>query len=542
MSRRLPLVLVFALLTLVLPLGTVVVRAAVPRTVSTTLEGLPAASDGYRTASTATGRAAVVSSRQVAPEIPFAMVGAEAPAGVDLRVRTSADGTTWGPWLELAPLAVDEGPDPGTEGTERAAGRVPTEAIWVGASRHVQVETTGGSPADVTLTLIDSVGLSPDTDRLQLGTARAGAATTAGFGYVSRSEWGADESIRRDAPRYASTVRNAVVHHTAGMNDYTRADAPAIVRGIYYYHVETQGWDDIGYNALVDRFGTVYEGRAGGLDRAVIGAHAAGFNTGSFGVSVMGSFTDVEPTAAAVSAVSDVLAWKFDLHGVDPYGRVTAGSGSRERMVDTISGHRDVGSTSCPGDHLHDDLDAIRGWTAQRMLADGFADVVGSVHAAAVDRIAEAGVTEGCAAGRYCPGREVTRAQMATFLTRTFLLTEGSDASFTDVPATHTHAAGIAAVVAAGIADGYEDGTFRPEAPVSREHMAAMLQRGLDLQPEDGLRFVDTAASRYRSSINALSSAAITGGCDGDRYCPTAAVTRAQMASFLDRTLTHLGR
>ena len=95
----------------------------------------------------------------------------------------------------------------------------------------------------------------------------------------TRRAWNANEAIRRGAPSYASSVQFAVVHHTAGSNSYTASQSAAIVRGIEVYHVQGNGWNDIGYNFLVDRFGTVYEGRFGGIDRNVVGAHALGFNT-----------------------------------------------------------------------------------------------------------------------------------------------------------------------------------------------------------------------------------------------------------------------
>ena len=74
------------------------------------------------------------------------------------------------------------------------------------------------------------------------------------------------------------------------------------MRGIELFHVREMGWKDIGYNALVDRFGTIYEGQRGGLERAVVGAHARGFNYGSFGVSLIGNYMHVQPPAAAHSA------------------------------------------------------------------------------------------------------------------------------------------------------------------------------------------------------------------------------------------------
>ena len=112
---------------------------------------------------------------------------------------------------------------------------------------------------------------------------------------VSRAAWGANESIRRAPPSYAPSVRFAIVHHTAGTNTYSRDEAAAIVRGIQLYHVRGNGWNDIGYNFLVDRFGTIYEGRYGGVDRNVVGAHALGFNTGSTGIALLGTYGDAKP-------------------------------------------------------------------------------------------------------------------------------------------------------------------------------------------------------------------------------------------------------
>ena len=187
---------------------------------------------------------------------------------------------------------------------------------------------------------------------------------------VPRSGWGADESIRRNAPQYASSVRLAIVHHTAGPNDYSPAQAAAIMRGIQLYHVKSNGWNDIGYNFLVDRYGTVYEGRYGGVDRNVVGAHARGFNTGSVGVAVIGTFETANIPAAAEAALSAVLAWRLDLAHVDPLTALTFVSGGSERypsgipvFLQAVSGHRDTGLTSCPGDLLYARLGAIAGRT-----------------------------------------------------------------------------------------------------------------------------------------------------------------------------------
>ena len=183
---------------------------------------------------------------------------------------------------------------------------------------------------------------------------------------VPRSAWGADESIRKGAPLYAPAIRFASVHHTAGTNNYSPAQAAAIMRGIEVYHVKSNGWNDIGYNFLVDRYGTVYEGRYGGIDRNVIGAYARGFNTGSIGVAVMGTFSTAAIPAAAEASLEKLLAWRLDLAHVDPVSTLTFVSGGSERyragvpvVLRAVSGHRDTGLTTCPGNLLYAKLDTI---------------------------------------------------------------------------------------------------------------------------------------------------------------------------------------
>src|SRR5437763_2360161 len=183
---------------------------------------------------------------------------------------------------------------------------------------------------------------------------------------VPRTDWQADEKIVRAYPLYAPTLKFAVVHHTAGTNSYTPAQAPAIVRGIEVYHVKANGWNDIGYNFLVDRFGTVYEGRAGGIDRNVIGAHAEGFNTGTFGVSLIGNFQAAAPTAAMQAALVSLLAWRLDVAHVDPLSTVVYTSGGNAKFragklvtLRAVSGHRDTGPTECPGNGTYALLPSI---------------------------------------------------------------------------------------------------------------------------------------------------------------------------------------
>lgn len=183
---------------------------------------------------------------------------------------------------------------------------------------------------------------------------------------VTRSRWGADESWREPGFAYTDVVKTVFVHHTAGSNGYTCAQAPSVIRSIYRYHTQSQGWRDIGYNFLVDKCGTVYEGRAGGVDRPVMGAHTYGFNHNSMGVAVLGSYGSTAPSAEVNAALARLSAWKLGLDGRSPTGtwrRVSTGGKYARGTVVTlhnISGHRDGYNTACPGDRLYRQLPAIR--------------------------------------------------------------------------------------------------------------------------------------------------------------------------------------
>ncbi|WP_254878526.1 peptidoglycan recognition protein [Streptomyces sp. NA04227] len=189
---------------------------------------------------------------------------------------------------------------------------------------------------------------------------------------VTRKGWGADESIRQGDFLYTDTVKAAFVHHTASGNNYSCAEAPALIRGIYRYHVQSEGWRDIGYNFLVDKCGTVYEGRAGGVAKPVMGAHTLGFNEDSTGVAVLGTHSEDEAPAPALDALKKLTAWKLGLHGADPAGTTELVSGGGNRFpkgqkvkLKVISGHRDGFSTECPGEKLYEKLDEIRTGAAE---------------------------------------------------------------------------------------------------------------------------------------------------------------------------------
>ncbi len=177
----------------------------------------------------------------------------------------------------------------------------------------------------------------------------------------SRAQWGADDSMRDASSLRYYEVHAGFVHHTVNANDYSEADVPAIIRSIYAYHTKSRGWSDIGYNFLVDRFGRVWEGRYGGVDRPVVGAHTLGYNDYSFAMSAIGNFELVQPSDAVLQAYGAVFAWKLSLHGVSAASTAQAVG---KKTFQAINGHRDAASTACPGKYLYAQLPTIRSYAA----------------------------------------------------------------------------------------------------------------------------------------------------------------------------------
>jgi hypothetical protein len=199
------------------------------------------------------------------------------------------------------------------------------------------------------------------------GTQRATPYTAARPRIVTRSGWSADESLRERGFVYTTSVKAAFVHHTASGNNYTCSQAPSVIRSIYRYHVKSMGWRDIGYNFLVDKCGNIYEGRAGGVTKAVQGAHTLGFNSNSMGVAVIGTFNSTKPSSSAVTGIAQLTAWKLGLFGADPEGKtyLTSGGGNlypkgKNVQLNVISGHRDGYATDCPGKDLYSKLGSVR--------------------------------------------------------------------------------------------------------------------------------------------------------------------------------------
>ncbi|WP_229758837.1 peptidoglycan recognition protein family protein [Peterkaempfera bronchialis] len=332
---------------------------------------------------------------------------------------------TWSDWSELS--AADSSPDP--RSAEAAPARGATEPLWTGPSNGVELRVTSDSgttrlPAGLRLEFVASGDLGSSADSSASGAAAAAEAGTGAVtlpdaqpaaavlsdaspdipapptstmpkpAIVTRAQWGADETLRdQTLPSYSPNgVKVVFVHHTANSNDYRCSTDPAdpsgsaaVVQADYAYHVKANGWRDLGYNFLVDKCGTIFEGRWGGLDDGhgpdlpVVGAHTLGVNTDSMGVAVLGTYTDVKAPAVVLTSLAALADWKLGMYGLTATGKSTlvegadpttsAGKGVKFPLgtkvdFNTISGHRDAFATECPGNALYPQLADIRSYAA----------------------------------------------------------------------------------------------------------------------------------------------------------------------------------
>ncbi|HEX6230778.1 MAG TPA: peptidoglycan recognition protein [Actinomycetota bacterium] len=304
---------------------------------------------------------------------------------VHVRLAVEGSGGAPRPWVELD--AHDDA-DPGT--ADAVAGRRGSSFLWTGGNRCVRLALElrpGARVADVRVVFVNSSGTAagPGTGPVNRGPALTDpAAGSLGVAWafarrpriVTREQWGADPKLMNCTPSVADEVRMGFVHHTAGSNSYSREEGDDVIRGVYAYHTNGRGWCDIGYNFLVDRYGTIYEGRSGGVDVPVIGAAQMGFNTRAFSVSVMGNFESAAVPRAVQRALVRLIAWRLDVAHVNPVARATmvSAGGSNTRYAQgevvrlrTISGHRDTGFTACPGARLYSFVPKLR----QRVAARG---------------------------------------------------------------------------------------------------------------------------------------------------------------------------
>jgi len=296
-----------------------------------------------------------------------------------IEFRTSGDGLGWSDWTTVTQNDHMRNDDR----NELFAG-----PYAVTAARHAQyrVWLSGGDPdaiGQIALTLMDVNDLNAGPLARLLNGVRgavaqmwrgsyAEAAPAGAVKINTRQDWGADESLMKWAAKY-QPVQKVVVHHT--VTDDGGNNVAASIRSIYYFHAVTRGWGDIGYNYLVDKFGTIWAGRSGGDH--VIAGHAYGWNNGSIGVAAIGDYSTKAPTPALQNAVVSIIAMKAKQFGFQPLGadpfthQEQAANGTWVNVTSNapnLQGHRDAnyivsqhgGQTACPGNGIYNNLDVIR--------------------------------------------------------------------------------------------------------------------------------------------------------------------------------------
>ena len=311
----------------------------------------------------------------VTPEFEFTAVAphwlANTPKNTSLKllIRIS-DGENWSEWQEIKELddiRENSKQDNHKQG-ELVFGEKP------GKFFEYKVELDSSNP-DVTPALEEikfyylnsEEGPNPLKPKKLFGVIPVASAGTGN--HYSRASWGANESYRyrngrEEWPRRYASVKSFVIHHTAGSNN--PSNPSATVRAIYYYHARTLDWGDIGYNYLVDQHGNTYEGRYGGNN--VVAGHAAYYNYGTAGISVLGNFETASPTGNSIDGIARLIISKTKDKSFNSTGsiRLTKTSGYPHyspigsKTVPTIAGHRNLNSTACPGRNLYPKLSTIR--------------------------------------------------------------------------------------------------------------------------------------------------------------------------------------
>ncbi|MGV9801999.1 N-acetylmuramoyl-L-alanine amidase [Mycobacterium sp. NPDC003449] len=348
--------------------------------------------------------------REVHQDTPFSMVALTAQdlRGTSARVRARKDDGSWGPWYQAETLDGVGADGQGQRGTEpifvgrtdtvqiavtRPAGAAPTPA----GPPAAQGPGLGYRPATVAQPFgqnITAVLITPPKAPVDVGPLPA-AVSAPGVppNIINRAQWGADESMRCGNTVYDKGIRAGIVHHTAGSNDYAPEDSAGIVRSIYEYHTRTLGWCDIAYNAMVDKYGQVFEGRAGGIDKPVEGSHTGGFNRDTWGVAMMGDFDVVPPTPIQLRTTGRLLGWRLGLDHIDPHGTtvLTSAGGSFTHFprgatptLPTIFTHRDVGITDCPGNAAYAQMGALRDIAARFNRPPGPEDLAEQMRGGAI--------------------------------------------------------------------------------------------------------------------------------------------------------------
>ena len=487
-----------------------------------------------------------------------------------------------GVWGDAIDVEADHG-----HGPDDPTGRLHGPPVMVPSAEAYWIVNTGATDLRIH-------EIAAPAQRLQLA-ALAVVEPIPGLRILERSNWtdvGRRDTIDCAIPSSVSGLgcrsdvglRHAIVHHTVNPNGYSEADVPGLINGIQRYHMQTRGWDDIGYNFVIDRFGRIWHGREGDVFEPITAGHTTGLNAESVGVAVLGTFSEGTVPDAVVESLGLLIGWKLGLHGVDPLGhtlvRSTGGTfAAPGEFVDVrnVSGHRDNQQTSCPGSSLYGRIGEVRsaaaelvpvfghvtptytlddvrcqGWVIDRfdqaaardieIIVDGGAPIVvtadrdvaglagdypaaGAAHG--FDHTVPIDIDTRSIVVRATAGDQRTADLMDLRLFATFI----------DVEPTRFFAPGVYYLRKRGLTTGTQPGRFEPMDHVTRGQMATFLHRFMDLPPSTGTTpFVDlVAGSFYEDAVTWLYGAGITTGTSPTTFAPAEFVTRAQMATFLWR-------
>lgn len=527
------------------------------------------------------------------------------------RVRASEDGEVWGEWTDIHD-PDDHGPDPGTaEGAHEHHGDI-SEAIYVGDARWLQFRI-GWSEDTLGVAYVDTSGRTRNLaerigdflGRIEFAKTDVAAASPDQPPIHGRDEWGGDQCREQnggEGVEYHDGVAMMFVHHTvhsADSNGYDEGEVADLLYAICSFHVGVRGWVDIGYNALIDKYGRIWEGREGGLDQSVQGAHTGGFNSYSTGVAFLGDFSQVIPTPEAEQALVDYASWKLNLHHVDPRGEVTVESFGSSRWeagtmvtLSALSGHKDASLTACPGEGIYYRLEQWAELIADSGGAKIFGDwqLIGDVKGSELT-----GYTPTTFPFHFSEEMDwtlvITDPTGAEVFSQTGSGTEGSvtwDGTFEEANLAHdvytarleafpvsgespplpavfdinlgsftppfsddegsVHEEDIVLISATGITTGCAPEMFCPKVELNRWQMALFLTRlhayaGFLLPIDFDFEFSDTAhlPPEYQQAIGELAALGVTLGTGPEQFDPEGIVSREQMALFLTRWLQLAG-
>lgn len=266
---------------------------------------------------------------------PFSLVGVTWASGMPASAEVEVQWHGHNGWSDWTDLHQDVAPDEG--------GRPGTESQWVEWADQVAVRVISATPAKPKDIQVATVNPGKDTGLV--------AASASQPNIILRKDWGAKKPTKCSFGTYGPRTRGAVIHHTVGSNDYKKSESAKIVRATQAYHMNSRDWCDIGYNFLVDKYGQIFEGRSGGIDKPVWAAHSGNkiVNSRTVGVALMGTFTKTSPSSDMKESTARLVAWRFKLAKLPAKGTYKIDG----LKLNRIAGHRNVIGTECPGEKAY---------------------------------------------------------------------------------------------------------------------------------------------------------------------------------------------